>query len=208
MVALGTIRRSLTYFVALPFTVTLALLNPAHAEKPRVALPAEPVQNVPDLTDPNNVRPATQNDSLLSMQAGQRLMAEALSAVGSKNYTVAAKKLQDARIVFNQVSNFYQQLSSSFSGIDNRISESQRVKALESAQLRDEATYQLALVYRAQNQPELAVPLLIQIIRSENPTRDLGKKSYQQLLELGFVDTPFNLNTSDNQSTPASPPKK
>ena len=53
--------------------------------------------------------------------------------------------------------------------------------------MRDSATYQLALVHRAQDQPELAVPLLVQIIRSQNPTTDLGKKSYQQLYELGFV---------------------
>ena len=57
--------------------------------------------------------------------------------------------------------------------------------------MRDAATYQLALVHRAQDQPELAVPLLVQIIRSQNPTTDLGKKSYQQLYELGFVDVPF-----------------
>jgi thioredoxin-like negative regulator of GroEL len=58
--------------------------------------------------------------------------------------------------------------------------------------MRDEATYQLALVHRAQNQPELAVPLLIQVIRSQNATSELGKKSYQQLYEIGFVNTPFS----------------
>ncbi len=73
-------------------------------------------------------------------------MDEANKAVNSQNYPLAAKKLQEARQVFNQLSNFYQ---------------------------------------------ELAVPLLVQIIRSQQPTRDLGQKSYQQLLELGFVDAPF-----------------
>ena len=67
--------------------------------------------------------------------------------------------------------------------------------------MRDSATYQLALVHRAKNQPELAVPLLIQIIRSQNPTTDLGKKSYQQLYELGFVDVPFS------EEGTASPPQ-
>jgi hypothetical protein len=57
--------------------------------------------------------------------------------------------------------------------------------------VRDDATYKLALVHRAKNQPELAVPLLIQIIRSQNPTTELGRKSYQQLYELGFTDVPF-----------------
>ena len=118
-------------------------------------------------------------------------MTEASSAVSSQNYPLAAKKLQEAREVFNQLSNFYQELGTSFSGIDNRIADGQRQKALAAAQMRDDATYQLALVHRAQNQPELAVPLLVQIIRSENPTRDLGKKAYQQLFELGFVDSPY-----------------
>ncbi len=134
-------------------------------------------------------------------------MAEAGSAVDSQNYTLAAQKLQDARQVFNQLSNFYQQLSTSFSGIDNRVFEAQRKKALDTAEMRDEATYQLALVHRVQNQPELAVPLLIQIIRSQNPTRDLGKKAYQQLFELGFVDSPYP-RPRDSQPTSSTSPQE
>jgi hypothetical protein len=118
-------------------------------------------------------------------------MTEASGAISSQNYTLAAQKLQESRQIFNQLSNFYQQLGSSFAGIDIRLADSNRTKAVETAQMRDEATYRLALVHRAQNKPELAVPLLIQIIRSQQPTRDLGKKAYQQLLELGFVDVPY-----------------
>lgn len=205
MVSSGTVHRlGFTCFVSLPFTATLALLPPAQAQNSVPALPAGASEMQPDLTDPNNLRPLTQNDSLLSLQGGQRLMAEANNAVNSQNYTVAAKKLQEARQVFNQLSNFYQQLSSSFSGIDNRVFESQRKKALETAEMRDQATYQLALVHRALNQPELAVPLLIQIVRSQNPTRALGKKAYQQLFELGFVDAPYP-RASDSQPTSSTP---
>lgn len=144
-------------------------------------------------------------------------MTEASNAVASQNYNVATQKLQEAREVFNQMSNFYQELATSFSGIDNRVADSQRQKALETAQMRDDATYQLALVHRARNQPELAVPLLVQIIRSQNPTRDLGKKAYQQLFELGFVDTPFPragatttppASNQGNQRQPTSPAKQ
>jgi hypothetical protein len=156
-------------------------------------LPTGPNQAKPiNPNDPNVVRPVgNQETGILSLQGGQRLMQEANSAVSSQNYALALKKLQEARQVYNQLSNFYQELAGSFSGIDNRISDVQRKKALETAQMRDEATYQLALVHRAQNQPELAVPLLVQIIRSQQPTRDLGKRAYQQLFELGFVDAPF-----------------
>ncbi len=141
-----------------------------------------------DLTDPNNLRPLAQSDSLLSLQGGKKLMSEASQAIDNQDYDSAAKKLQNARQIFNQLSNFYLQLFNSFSGIENRIADQQRQKALETGQMRDEATYQLALVHRAQNQSELSVPLLIQVIRSQNPTTELGKKSYQQLLEIGFVE--------------------
>ncbi len=128
---------------------------------------------------------------VLSIKGGQQLMGEANSAVNSGNYALAVKKLQEARQVLNQASNFYQQLGGNFAGIDSRISDSLRKKSLDAAQMRDEATYQLALAHRALNQPELSVPLLVQVIGSQNPTRELGKKAYAQLVELGFADTPY-----------------
>ncbi|EAZ90902.1 hypothetical protein CY0110_25766 [Crocosphaera chwakensis CCY0110] len=144
-----------------------------------------------DPSDPNNLRPLTQGDSLLSLQGGEKLMGEATEAINQENYELAVNKLQQARKVFNQLSNFHLQLANSFSGINTEVYDAQRASALKTGEMRDTATYQLALVHRAQDQPELAVPLLVQIIRSQNPTTDLGKKSYQQLYELGFVDVPF-----------------
>ncbi|MGA7932872.1 MAG: hypothetical protein WCA35_04775 [Kovacikia sp.] len=158
----------------------------------RPGLPSGSNQAKPiDSNDPSVIRPSDQDGGLLSQEGGKRLMEDADRAVSSQNYDAAVKKLQEARQVFNQLSNFYQDLAGSFSGIDNRIADSQRRKALDAAQMRDTATYQLALVHRAQKKPELAVPLLVQIIRSQQPTRDLGQKAYQQLFELGFVDSPY-----------------
>ncbi len=189
-------------FTALSVIAILNLISPVNAQVSQ--LPGTTGQPQPiDPNAPNNLRPITQNNSLLSIEGGDRLMKDAEQAVSAQNYPLAAKKLQEARQVYNQLSNFYQELNSSFSGIDNRVSDSQRQKALSTAQKRDEATYQLALVHRAQNQPELAVPLLIQIVKSQNPTRDLGKKAYQQLLELGFVDAPYpRQGGSSSSSTP------
>ena len=154
-----------------------------------------PEGNNLDIPDTQNtesdLRALNQTSSILSLQGGKKVLTEAKVAIDSQDYELAIERLQQARKVFNQLSNFHLQLSQSFSGIENRISDAERRKALESGQMRDEATYQLALVHRAQNKPELSVPLLIQIIRSQNPTSELGKKSYQQLLELGFVDAPF-----------------
>ena len=154
-------------------------------EPVRGQIPVEAFEESPEFVPPENPS-FPPNDSLLSLPGGQRLLDEASFAVDAGDYTLASQKLQEARQVFNQLSNFYQQLAGSFAGIDGSIAEQQRKQALETAQLRDRATFQLALVHRVQNQPELSVPLLVQIVRSQNPTTDLGKRAYDQLTELGF----------------------
>ncbi|MBW4695938.1 MAG: hypothetical protein KME27_29845 [Lyngbya sp. HA4199-MV5] len=191
MESFGTLRLLRTAgIVSLSLLTASVLLKPASGLAQ--TLPASPNRAQPiDPNDPNVLKPTDQDAGLLSQQGGKRLMDEADKAVSAQNYPTAIKKLQEARQVFNQLSNFYQDLAGSFSGIDNRIADTQRRKALEAAEMRDQATYQLALVHRAQNQSELAVPLLVQIIRSQQPTRSLGQKAYQQLLELGFVDAPY-----------------
>lgn len=218
MVSLAATRLvSLTCLLSLSTATALILSRPlaAQAQTPPSSNSVE--QSAPEQPSPDSsgeLRPLSQDGSLLSVKGGQRLMDEANSAVSSQNYDLAVQKLQEARQVFNQLSNFYQELAASFSGIDPRISDVQRQQALKTAEMRDEATYQLALVHRAQNKPELSVPLLIQIIRSQNPTRDLGKKAYQQLYELGFVDSPYprgqnGASTSSSSSdAPAAAPNR
>lgn len=190
--------RSIGLYV-LTSTAVLTLVQPglAQIEQPELPGSPQPLQELDE--DSRDLRPL-KDSGLLSMAGGEQLINEANAAVNAANYDLAVEKLRSARQVFNQLSNFYQQLAGSFTGIDNRIADSQRRQAVESAQKRDETTYQLALVHRAQNQPELAVPLLIQIIRSQNPTRDLGKKAYQQLFELGFVDESYPRPSSNEPS--------
>ena len=182
-------------FISLILEIATSVIspNPAMSQLTLSQQTIENQENNPDdISDFNNFRPLTQDNSLLSLQGGEKLMNEASSAINQENYDLAVAKLRQARKVFNQLSNFHLQLANSFSGIDTQVYDAQRNRALKTGQMRDSATYLLALVHRADDQPELAVPLLVQIIRSQNPTTDLGKKSYQQLYELGFVSVPFN----------------
>lgn len=186
-----------TSFLSLPLLGALTFVPPTWAQE---TMSPGNTQTAPQAASestqtPDNLRPLATDNNLLSIAAGKRLMEEARQAVAEQNYQRAVEKLQSSREIFNQLSNFHQQLSASFSGINNQIEETHRRLALESAEMRDEATYQLALVHRANNQPELSVPLLIQIIRSQQPTRDLGQKAYQQLFELGFVEAPYTAGT-------------
>ncbi|MBW4534493.1 MAG: hypothetical protein KME09_11210 [Pleurocapsa minor HA4230-MV1] len=154
--------------------------------------------------------PSSQPASILSIEGGKKLMMEADQAIEAQQYDLAVEKLQNARQVYNQLSNFYLQLFNSFTGLDNAAAEAHRKKALDTSLERDRATYQLALVHRSQNKPELSVPLLIQIITSQSPGVGLGRKAYEQLLEIGFVDTPYTAPqpgavTSPPPQTPPSP---
>ena len=151
--------------------------------------PVEPTENT--ATPESNDSATSPSDSIFSIDGGKKLMMEADRAIETQDYDLAVKKLQSARQVFNQLSNFYLQLFNSFSELDNAAAESHRKKALDTSIERDNATYQLALVHRSQNQPELSIPLLIQIITSQSPGVGLGKKAYEQLLEIGFVDVPY-----------------
>lgn len=164
------------------------------ADNPQVAQPVA-IEGV------ETVQPIEAEDpGILSVPGGEKLMAEAEQAVSAQNYPLAIQRLKEARQVFNQLSNFQQQLARIFTGVDNDKAGFYRTSALDTAQMRDQATYQLALVHRAERKPELSVPLLVQVVRSQQPTRDLGKKAYQQLFELGFVDTPYPLPRGTGQS--------
>ena len=190
---------SLIYLLTLVIGLVIAIAPDGQAQTPDSNNPT---------SDPNELKPLNQADSVLSLQGGQRLVEEANTAINAAKYDVAVDKLNQARRIFNQLSNYHLQLANSFSGIDPKVFDSQRQSALNTGQMRDEATYQLALVHRAQNQPELAVPLLIQVIQSQNPTSELGQKSYQQLYEMGFVSTPISAPTPTSATPNNSPPQQ
>lgn len=144
------------------------------------------------IPNPQQFRALEQPSNPLSFSRAEDLSAQANAAIQAQNYEEAIRLLQQTFDAYNQRSNFHQQLSTSFAGIQNRISESERDKARDAAQLRDQSAYDLAIVYRAAGRPEEAVAQLVQVIGSQGPTRELGRQAYQQLLEIGFVDTPFD----------------
>ena len=62
-------------------------------------------------------------------------------------------------------------------------------KALEAL---SNANLRLAALFRKQNQPEVAVPVLVEVVRLMTPAKEQGRKAYEDLLELGFADTPYS----------------
>jgi hypothetical protein len=64
-------------------------------------------------------------------------------------------------------------------------------KGREALELQASINLRLAALLRRQNQPEVAVPLLVEVIQIMTPASSMGQKAYQNLLELGFVTTPY-----------------
>jgi tetratricopeptide (TPR) repeat protein len=160
---------------------------------PLTALGQEPptVEDT-EVETPSEVRRLdTVSGSDFSIAAADRLTEEGTAAIANQEYSTAITKLTAARELYNQLSLYYQELAAMFFGIDTRQNTNNRDKALETAEKRDQVTYQLALLYRAQDEPEKAVPLFMEILRSQKPTRDLGQDAYRQLFEMGFVEAPY-----------------
>jgi thioredoxin-like negative regulator of GroEL len=153
----------------------------------RGALAQEPGQ----FPNPQQFRAIQQPNNPISFSRADELSAQADAALRAQNFDEAARLLQEVFDAFNTRSNHHQELARVFAGIQNQISESQRELAREVAQRRDQAAYDLAVVYRAAGRSDQAVAQLVQVVASQGPTRDLGRRAYQQLYEIGFTTIPF-----------------
>ncbi|UFP92908.1 hypothetical protein [Gloeobacter morelensis] len=158
-------------------------------QNPTTTTASEPT--APVIPDASKYRQLEQENSVLSIAGTDQMLKAAQQMAKDGKFVEAVARNQEAITMLNQMSTLHSQLSKAFAGIDNRIADQEKQVALQAAIRRDEATYQLALIHRAQGKPELAVPLLVRITTSQNPTRDLGQKAYQQLFEIGFVKSQY-----------------
>ena len=103
----------------------------------------------------------------------------------------AKESFDKARNLAKQLAGFYKDLNGSFKGLDARIPNEMAEKGRKSLQIWAESNARLAAVYKRKKQPEVAVPLLVEIIRLMSPTSSEGKKAYKELIQMGFVETPY-----------------
>jgi hypothetical protein len=118
--------------------------------------------------------------------------------VAQGDAAAAAGKLAQAKADYDQARTgaqnlvrFYRNLSGAFRGLDARIPREMDDKGRQALELQASIDLRLAAVLRRMNQPEVAVPLLVEVIQIMTPTSPQGQKAYQTLVELGFVTTPY-----------------
>jgi len=130
-------------------------------------------------------------DAALTINAVQAALAKGDQAASSGNLTEARKQYDLARDYCRKLLGFYRDLSGSFRGLDARIPREMDQKGREALETLAQANLRLAAVFRRQNQPEVAVPLLVEVVKIMTPATPEGRKAYQNLVEIGFATTPY-----------------
>lgn len=123
--------------------------------------------------------------------AVERLLSQGDEAVAAGDLETARKNYDDARSAARALAGFYRDLSGAFRGLDARVPREMDTKGRRSITLQAEANLRLAALYRRRQQPEVAVPLLVDVIKLMTVTSPLGTRAYQQLVELGFAETVY-----------------
>ena len=130
--------------------------------------------------------------SAFDITAVKTLVARGDAAVAAGNLAEARRHYDQARDASRRLLGFYRDLSGAFRGLDARIPREMDEKSRQALELLVQTDMRLAALFRRQSQPEVAVPLLVEVVKVMSPSSEPGRKAYQQLLEIGFVSTPYN----------------
>ena len=128
----------------------------------------------------------------LNISAINAKVAQGDAAAAAGNLAKAKVDYDQARLGAQNLTRFYRNLSGSFRGLDARIPREMDEKSRQALELLVQTNMRLAALFRRQSQPEVAVPLLVEVVKVMSPSSEQGRKAYQQLLEIGFVSTPYN----------------
>ena len=132
------------------------------------------------------------NDSKkLSVSNVEEYISQGDEFIKNGDFEKAKSSYQDARKLAKQLASFYSDLNKAFIGVDARIPAEMKSKGKETLKILAESNVRLATLYIKNENPEVAVPLLVEIIRIMSPNSSEGKEAYGKLIQLGFVKTKF-----------------
>tara|TARA_B100001769_G_C22080112_1_gene581934 strand:+ start:438 stop:956 length:519 start_codon:yes stop_codon:yes gene_type:complete len=144
-----------------------------------------------DSEDKTSYKVLSNSQKKLSITNVQAYLEEGDNLIENGNFDEAKNSYDKARNLAKQLSGFYRDLSGSFKGLDARIPDEMDKKGRETIKIWAVCNSRLAALYKRKGQPEVAVPLLVEIIRLMSPTSLEAKAAYKNLIQLGFVETPY-----------------
>ena len=141
--------------------------------------------------NPKSYKVLSSSNKKLSIAKVQAYITEGDKLIKKGDFEKAKETYDNARDLAKQLSGFYRDLNGSFRGLDARIPLEMEKKGRESIKVWAESNLRLASLYKRKEQPEVAVPLLVEIIRLMSPNSPQGKEAYDNLIQLGFVNTTY-----------------
>ena len=141
--------------------------------------------------NPNEYKVLSSTNKKLSISDVQDYLNNGDKLVKDVDFEKAKQTYDKARNLARQLAGFYRDLNGSFKGLDARIPLELDKKGRKSIKIWAQSNARLASLYKRKKQPEVAVPLLVEIIRLMTPNSTEGKEAYQNLLQLGFVETTY-----------------
>ena len=132
------------------------------------------------------------NDSKnLSISNVEYYIKQGDKSIKNGDFDKAKDSYLDSRKLAKQLASFYSDLNTAFKGVDARIPNEMQMKGKETLKILAESNQRLTNLYIREGKPEVAVPLLIEIIRIMSPESLKGKEAYNKLIQLGFVETKY-----------------
>ena len=144
-----------------------------------------------EVKNPEEYKVLTTNSKNLSITNVKYYLSQGDISIKNGDFDKAKDSYLDARKLAKQLATFYSDLNTAFKGVDARIPNEMQKKGKETLQILAETNDRLAALYIKNKNPEVAVPLLIEIIRILSPNSPEGKEAYETLIKLGFVETTY-----------------
>ena len=144
-----------------------------------------------EIKNPEDYKVLSNDSEKLSISNVEYFIKQGDINIKNGDFDKAKDYYLDARKLAKQLASFYSDLNSSFKGIDARIPNEMQRKGKQTLKILAESNDRLATLYIKDEKPEVAVPLLVETIRIMSPNSQEGKKAYERLIQLGFVETKY-----------------
>jgi hypothetical protein len=144
-----------------------------------------------EIKNPEDFKVLSNKSKKLSISNVEYYIQQGDKYIKNGDFGKAKESYLDARKLAKQLASFYSDLNSSFKGLDARIPSEMQSKGKQTLQILAESNERLASLYIETEKPEVAVPLLVETIRIMSPNSREGKKAYERLIQLGFVETKY-----------------
>jgi len=149
------------------------------------------VSSLAETTSPNEYKVLAKQSAGLNLDTIQAFLDKGDALFLKGDLVKAREEFDKARDVSKQLLSFYRDLGNAFKGLDARIPREMDRNGRKVLGMLAQSNLRLATLFRKLNQPEVAVPLLIEVVRIMSPSKSEGQEAYQALVELGFVNIPY-----------------